>query len=179
MVKSLLRFRLATLLMIVGLVAVCFAWYANQVSGQPTQKIMHVGGSLAMAPTITREYLVVDLNVYRNSKPQRWHVVVMNPRERPDGSTVAEVLRVVGLPGETVTFSDGNVIINGQAIEPPQRLQNIKFHGNSPDAESAQPPYTIPDGHCYLLGDNPDEAKDSRILGGYPIADILGRVSSR
>jgi hypothetical protein len=76
MVKSLLRFRLATLLMIVGLVAVCFAWYANQVSGQPTQKIIHVGGSLAMAPTITREYLVVDLNVYRNSKPQRWHAVV-------------------------------------------------------------------------------------------------------
>ena len=179
MTKSFLRFRLATLLMIVGLFAVCFSWYVNQVAGQPAQKIMHVGGSLAMAPTITREYLVVDVNAYRNSKPQRWHAVVMNPRERPDGSTVAEVLRVVGLPGETVTFSDGRAIINGQAIEPPQRLQNIKFHGNLPDAESAEHPYTIPDGHYYLLGDNPDEAKDSRILGAYPKADICGRVSSR
>lgn len=179
MTKSFLRFRLATLLMIVGLFAVCFSWYVNQVAGQPAQKIMHVGGSLAMAPTITREYLVVDINAYRNSKPQRWHAVVMNPRERPDGSTVAEVLRVVGLPGETVTFSDGRAIINGQAIEPPQRLQNIKFHGNLPDAESAEHPYTIPDGHYYLLGDNPDEAKDSRILGAYPKADICGRVSSR
>jgi signal peptidase I len=179
MMKSFLRFRLATLLMIIGLFAVCFAWYTNRVSGQPAQKIMHVGGSLAMAPTITREYLVVDINAYRNSKPQRWHAVVMNPKERPDGSTVAEVLRVVGLPGETVAFSDGNVIINGPAIEPPQRLQNIKFHGNLPYAQSAEHPYTIPNGHYYLLGDNPEEAKDSRVLGAYPKADIRGRVPSR
>ncbi len=123
MIKSLLRFRLATLLLIVGLVAVCCAWYVNQVSGQPAQKMMHVGGSLAMFPTITREYLVVDVNAYRRSKPERWQAVVMNPRVRPDGSTVAEVLRVVGLPGETVTFSDGNVMINGQALMPPERLQ--------------------------------------------------------
>ena len=179
MMKSLLRIRLATLMMIVALSAVFCAWYVNQVSGQPAQKIMHVGGSLAMSPTITREYLVVDVNAFRYSKPQRWHAVVLNPRERPDGSTVAEVLRVVGLPGETVTFSDGNVIINGHATEPPQRLQNIKFHCNLPDLESAEHPYTIPDGHYYLLGDNPDAAKDSRLLGAYPKADIRGRVPSR
>lgn len=179
MVQSLLRFRLATLLMIVGLFAACFAWYANHVSGQPAQRIMHVGGSLAMSPTITREYLVVDVNAYRNSKPQRWHAVVMNPKERPDGSTVAEVLRVVGLPGETVTFSDGSVVINGQAIEAPQRLQSIKFHCDLPDLEFAEHPYTIPDGHYYLLGDNPAEAQDSRIAGAFPEADIRGRVSSR
>jgi signal peptidase I len=103
----------------------------------------------------------------------------MNPKERPDGSTVAEVLRVVGLPGETVTFSNGSVIIDGQAIEPPQRLQNIRFHCNLPDLESAEHPYTIPDGHYYLLGDNPDEAKDSRLLGAFPKAELSGRVASR
>lgn len=179
MMKSPLRFRLSTLLMIVGLFAVCCAWYVNQVSGQPAQQIMHVGGSLAMSPTITREYLVVDVNAYRNSKPDRWHAVVMNPRVRPDGSTVAEVLRVVGLPGETVTFADGNVMINGQALMPPERLQKLKFHSALPNVESAMHPYTVPDGHYYLLGDNPDEAKDSRLLGAFPMADIRGRVSSR
>ncbi len=125
--KSLLRFRLSTLLMIVVLFAFCFAWYVNQVSRQPAQRIMHVGGSLAMSPAITREYLVVDVNAYRHSKPERWHAVVMNPRVRPDGSTVAEVLRVVGLPGETVTFADGNVMINGQILTPPERLQQIPW----------------------------------------------------
>lgn len=179
MVQSLLRFRLSTLLMIVGLFAACFAWYANHVSGQPAQRIMHVGGSLAMSPTITREYLVVDVNAYRHSRPERWHTVVMNPRVRPDGSTVAEVLRVVGLPGETVAFSDGRVVIDGQALTPPQRLQSITFHCDLPDVEFAEHPYTIPDGHYYLLGDNPDEAQDSRVVGAFPEADIRGRVSSR
>ncbi len=179
MTKSLLRFRLSTLLIVVCLVAVCCAWYVNQVSGQPAQKIMHVGGSLAMSPTITREYLVVDVNAYRHSKPERWHVVVMNPKKRPDGSTVAEVLRVVGLPGETVTFAVGNVMINGQALTPPERLQKIKFHSNLPDVESAEHPYTVPDGHYYLLGDNPDKAKDSRVLGAFPTTDIRGLVPSR
>ena len=179
MTKPLIRFRLATLMMVVALSAVCCAWYVNQVWGQPAQKIMHVGGSLAMSPTITREYLVVDVNAYRSSRPERWHTVVLNPRVRPDGSTVAEMLRVVGLPGETVTFSDGSIMIDGQALTPPQRLQNIKFHCNILDLESAEHPYTIPDGHYYLLGDNPDEAKDSRLLGAFPKADIRGRVSSR
>lgn len=132
-----------------------------------------------MSPTITREYLVVDVNAYRNSKPERWHAVVMNPKVRPDGSTVAEVLRVVGLPGETVSFADGNVIVNGQALTPPERLQKIKFHSTLPNVESAKHPYTVPDGHYYLLGDNPDEAKDSRIFGAFPMAEISGRVSSR
>ncbi len=179
MKKSLLRFRLATLLMIIGLVAVCCAWYVNHAFRQPAQKIMHVGGSLAMSPTITREYLVVDVHAYRRAKPERWDAVVMNPKERPDGSTVAEVLRVVGLPGETVTFSDGSVIIDGQALTPPPRLQKIKFDNKLPDVESAKQPYIIPEGHYYLLGDNPDEAKDSRLLGAFPEADIRGRVSSR
>lgn len=132
-----------------------------------------------MSPTITREYLVVDVNAYRYSKPERWQAVVFNPRARTDGSIVADILRVVGLPGETVTFADGKVIINGQAITPPQRLQNIEFHCNLSDVEPAKHPYTIPDGHYYLLGDNPEEAKDSRLLGAFPAADIRGRVSSR
>ncbi len=67
MKKSLLRLSLQLLLMIVGLVAVCCAWYVNHVYRQPVQKMMHVGGSLAMSPTITREYLVVDLNAYRRA----------------------------------------------------------------------------------------------------------------
>ena len=111
----LLRLRLLNLLMISGLFAACGAWFVKQLRAQPSQNMMQAGGSLAMSPTITREYFVVDVNAYRNSKPQRWHAVVMNPRVRPDGSTVAEVLRVVGLPGETVAFSDGDVVIHGQA----------------------------------------------------------------
>ena len=173
------RFRLATLLVAVAIFAVCLGWYVNRVLRQPDFKVMHVGGSRAMAPTISRDYLAVDVNAYRLAKPARWHAVVLRPREQPTGAYIAEVLRVIGLPGETVSFSDGKVVINGQPVTPPQHLRSIRFHADVPDVEFVGHPYTVPEGHYYLLGDNPDEANDSRMLGAFPEAEIRGRVSSR
>jgi signal peptidase I len=172
------RFRLATLLVAVAILAVCMGWYVNRVLRRPDYKIMHVGGSRAMAPTITREYLAVDVNAYRLAKPARWDAVVLDPREQATGAYVAEVLRVIGLPGETVAFSRGQILINGQPVTPPERLRNITYHADVPGAkaEFAEHPYTVPAGHYYLLGDNPDEANDSRIRGAFTEADIRGRV---
>ena len=173
------RFRLTTLLVAVAIFAVCLGWYVNRVLRQPNFKLMHVGGSRAMAPTITRDYLAVDVNAYRLAKPARWHAVVLRLQEQPTGAYVAEVLRVVGLPGETVSFSDGKVIINGHAVTPPQHLRSIKFHADVPGVKFVGHPYTVPDGQYYLIGDNPDEANDSRMLGAFPEGEIRGRVSSR
>ena len=152
------RFRLATLLVAVAVFAVCLGCYVNRVLRQPDFKLMHVGGSRAMAPTITRDYLAVDVNAYRLAKPERWHAVALRPRKQPTGAYVAEVLRVIGLPGETTSFSDGKVIIDGRPVTLPQHLQKIRFHANVPRVESGGYPYTVPEGCYYLLGDNPDEA---------------------
>lgn len=59
--KRRFRFRISTLLIVTTLVAVGLGWYLNRVLRQPDYKIMEVRGSLAMAPTITREYLAVDV----------------------------------------------------------------------------------------------------------------------
>jgi signal peptidase I len=173
------RFSLARLLVIVAIFAVCLGWYVDRVLRQPDYKLMHVGGSLAMAPTITRDYLAVDVNAYRLAKPARWHAVVLRPRLQPTGAYIAEVLRVIGLPGETVSFSDGNILIDGQPVNPPEHLRSIRFHADVPNVKSVQHPYTVPKGHYYLLGDNPDVATDSRILGAFPESKIRGRVSGR
>ena len=138
---------------------------------------MHVGGSLGMAPTITREYLAVDVHAYRLAKPARWEVVALHPQEQPTGAYIAEVLRVIGLPGESVSISGGKIVVDGQAVTPPQNLQELKFSADVPNALSLEHPYTVPEGHYYLLGDNPVEANDSRTLGAFPEAEIRGRVS--
>lgn len=179
MIRQNFHFRLRTLLLSVAVVAVCLGWYVNRVLRQPNYKLMHVGGSRAMAPTITRDYLVVDVNAYRFSAPARWHAVVLEPQEQPTGAYVAEVLRVIGLPGETVSFLDGKVVIDGQPVTPPQQLREVRFHAEVAEAQLLGHPYTVPEGHYYLLGDNPDEAEDSRTLGAFAEADICGRVSGR
>jgi signal peptidase I len=132
-----------------------------------------------MAPTITRDYLVVDVNAYRVARAARWHAVVLHPQEQPTGAYLAEVLRVIGLPGESVSFSEGKILIDGQPVTPPQRLQGVRFHADGSDVKYVRHPYTVPDGHYYLLGDNPDEAIDSRMRGAVPEAEIRGRVSGR
>ncbi len=132
-----------------------------------------------MAPTITREILAVDVNAYRLAEPERWHAVVLRPREQPGGAYVVEVLRVIGLPQETVSFTDGRIVIDGQTVTPPEHLRGIRFHADVPGVELVGHPFTVPEGHYYLLGDNPEEARDSRMLGAFPEADIRGRVSGR
>lgn len=175
--RSLFRFRISTLLIVVTIVAAGLAFYVHRILRQPNYKLMHVGSSLAMAPTITREILAVDIHAYRLAKPARWDVVVLHPQEQPTGAYVAEILRVIGLPGETVSISDGKIVVDGQPVTQPQHIQSVRFSAAASDTNSELHPYTVPEGHYYLLGDNPAEAKDSRTLGGIPEAEIRGRVS--
>lgn len=127
----------------------------------------------AMEPTLNgREILVADMNAYSKAKPARWEIVVF----RLSGPNTGRVLRVIGLPGETVSFSRGKVVIDGQPLVPPTHLQNLRFHCDLPDVEFVPHPYTVPDGCYYLLGDNPDKANDSRLWGGLPEAEIVGRI---
>ena len=37
----------------------------------------------------------------------------------------------------------------------------------------------MPDGHCWLLGDNLQESRDSRVYGPIPLALIKGKVIAR
>ena len=175
--RSRLRFRISSLLILVTIVAAGLAFYLHRIVRQPNYRLMYVGSSLSMAPTITREILAVDMHAYRQAKPARWDVVVLNPQEQPTGAYLAEMLRVIGLPGETVSISNGKIVVDGQPVNQPQQLQSVTFSADASDAQADSQPYTVPEGHYYLLGDNPAEAKDSRTLGGIPEAEIRGRVS--
>jgi signal peptidase I len=175
--RSRLRFKISTLLIAVTIVAAGLSFYLQRILRQPNYKLMHAGSSLAMAPTITREILAVDIHAYRLANPARWDVVVLHPQLQPTGAYVAEILRVIGLPGETVSIADGKIVVDGQPIIQPQHLQAVRFSADTSDTHSDMQPYTVPERHYYLLGDNPAEARDSRSLGGIPEAEIRGRVS--
>ncbi len=175
--RSRLRFRISTLLIAMAIVAGGLSCYVERILRQPNYKLMHVGISLAMASTITREILAVDLNAYRLAKPARWDIVALHPQEQPTGAYLTEMLRVIGLPGETVSISDGKVFVNGQSVTQPQHLQSVRYSASASDPHSELQPYVVPEGHYYLLGDNPAEANDSRTLGAISASEIGGRVS--
>ncbi|HST55756.1 MAG TPA: signal peptidase I [Solirubrobacteraceae bacterium] len=82
------------------------------------------------------------------------------------------IKRVVGLPGDTIAFRDGETIRNGQAASEPVTLPC----GTGPGCEY-QRPLTVPAGHFYVLSDNRElYFQDSRVWGSVPQEAIVGTV---
>ena len=78
--------------------------------------------------------------------------------------------RAIAVGGDTIEIRDQQVLLNGkEQVEP--------YAKYDPDAERSNfGPYTVPAGHIFVLGDNRDNANDSRYHGTVPKERILGRV---
>lgn len=76
------------------------------------------------------------------------------------------VKRVIGLPGDQVVLSDGQVSVNGQPLDEPYAQLD------QDDGE-----YTVPEGQLFVLGDNRDNSADSRSsLGFVDLDNVVGRA---
>lgn len=66
--------------------------------------------------------ILVDRTAYSWRSPRRWETVVLRS---PDDPETLCVKRVVGLPGETVNLSDGDLVIDGRVVAKPVRTQRV------------------------------------------------------
>ena len=101
--------------------------------------------------------------------PERGDIVLFDSDEL--GETL--VKRVVGLPGETVSFRDGQVLINGTALEETYLpVQGITYPQNEGDS------FTVPGGCVFLMGDHRDDSLDSRFWQDpfVPVSNIRSRA---
>lgn len=82
------------------------------------------------------------------------------------------VKRVIGLPGETISFSYGAVCIDGTTLDESAYIDASVF------TESDTEEFTVPAGCYMMLGDNRAESYDSRYWTDpyTPADDIVGRL---
>jgi len=120
----------------------------------------------SMAPTLEEgDRILVRKDAYRDSDPTRNELVAfLNPANRQQ----TWVKRVVGLPGDEVEIRGGQVFLNGEPFEEATRVQKD-------DKDFA--PVTVPENHCFLLGDNRVTSRDSRHIGSVPIIALVGRLA--
>jgi len=100
---------------------------------------------------------------YRSDGPRRGDVVQCVFPGRSD----TYIKRVVGLPGESIRFSDGALTVNGQPVEEPYVSSLTGDYEAHLDA-----------GEYLVLGDNRADSYDSRMadMGPLNAEAFLGRV---
>jgi signal peptidase I len=139
--------------------------------------------------------------------PQRGEIAVFALGRGPNGvicpldqcrDYAAEgfVKRIIGLPGDTVEYRDGRLILNGELV--PQRdlgelfsdERGVKMRVLEEDLAGCrhrvldipgtggltQQPMTVPPDHYFLMGDNRDNSNDSRAWGTVHRDDLKGPV---
>ena len=134
------------------------------------------------------------------AEPKRGDVVVF---KLPTDNETDYIKRVIGLPGDRIKVTHGEVTINGKPVKreriadfvdedsaysfPIPRFRETLPNGVSYDTLDRGPnspadntgPFIVPEGHYFMMGDNRDNSKDSRdsSVGYVPYANLVGRAS--
>jgi signal peptidase I len=95
--------------------------------------------------------------------PQRYDVVAI----RTSGTSIMYMKRIVGLPGESVGFHQGHVMINGKMLDEPY-LKLLSDWEHAPERLG-------PDEY-YLVGDNRSMALEDHYHGKAPRSRIVGKI---
>lgn len=114
---------------------------------------------------------VGDKVIHPFGEVNRGDIVVFNPPidNKP------YIKRIIGLPGDVITFADGHVLVNGVVLE-----ENYDLGGPTtcPSGASAcrAGAITVGPDQVFVLGDNREHSEDSRYFGAIDIDSIIGKA---
>ncbi len=109
------------------------------------------------------EYVIIDRVSYVLHPPERGDIIVFTP---PTGDR-DYIKRVIALPGDTVQVNNGQVLVNGTALNEPYLNATTNY---------ALGPQTIAPDHYFVLGDNRNNSSDSHAFGSIATSAIVGRA---
>jgi signal peptidase I len=127
----------------------------------------------SMHPTFeSRDYLIVDQLTYHFHEPRRGDVVVFR---YPGDPSTFYIKRVIGLPGETISITEGKPTITKQDGT---SITLDETYVVDEDATYTQNTNIGPDQY-FVMGDNRPKSSDSRVWGLLPEKNIMGRAFLR
>lgn len=138
---------------------------------------------------------VTNQRILNTGEPERGDVAVFR---FPLDQRVNYIKRVVGLPGDTVTYRNRSLFINGELVaqdvegnwmgrgrnrnyQGELRMEHLGDHPHEVLIHPAQRPadpnsWIVPEGHFFVMGDNRDRSADSRQGWFVPEDLLVGRA---
>jgi len=139
-------------------------------------------------PVINKKIIDID-------KPKRGDIVVFRYPRNPK---VDYIKRLVGVPGDRVTYRNKQLYVNGKPVPRAyvgryqgigggknmtgakdyiEDLTGVKHHILRVDRlPGVNRDYIVPQGHYYMMGDNRDNSNDSRFWGTVPEQNLVGKA---
>ncbi len=134
--------------------------------------------------------------IFGSGAPERGDVAVFRYPRNPK---LDYIKRVVGLPGDTITFQGVNLTVNGVPVNlsgaTPYSYLDVDDRTVSGDRTQAAlgdvnhdilvsyrgsgqaETVTVPEGHYFMVGDNRNHSNDSRFWGFVPEANLVGKAT--
>lgn len=141
--------------------------------------------------------------IFMSSGPKRGDVAVF---EYPQDPRKDYIKRIIGLPGDHVTYRNKRLYLNGEPVgyeatgqfsyknEQGQEVESLKWAEKLPGSDGAGAaehpvlvrPFsysditdtTVPPGHYFVMGDNRDNSNDSRVWGFVPAYRLVGEAKA-
>ncbi len=138
---------------------------------------------------------VLNTKIVELNSPKRGDIIVFRYPKNPQ---VDYIKRVVGIPGDRISYYNKTVYVNGKEAKQvslgtyqgvgqgrdmtgaEHKIENLSGVEHSilikPGRPSVEGVFVVPEGQYFAMGDNRDNSNDSRYWGTVPEENLVGRA---
>lgn len=169
---------------IVALLVIIFLFQPTSVNGPSMENTLHNGDKIIINKTQNifhgipnyEDIVIIDSRIGRERRfidnimdPLKYNLIVSKITGNED--EIFWVKRVIGKPGDVLEFKEGKVVRNGEALD--------ESYIKEPMLYQSDEMITVPENSIFVMGDNRNESKDSRVIGCVPMDHVFGKYLLR
>jgi signal peptidase I len=188
-------YQVIVMTIVIVIFARTFVLEPTKVTSRSMLPLLQVG-DYVLVKKYSYGYLIPfsHIKLFMGNGPRRGEVAVF---KYPSDPSKYYIKRVVGLPGDHITYENNILVINGETVKSkadgqyqyqdvsrglvtvsrfieylgqhPHKILERPFSLHAKDAE-----WVVPPNHYFVLGDNRDDSYDSRFLGYAPAFSLVG-----